>query len=132
MIDSLSSSDISIYGGNFFILLLIAFFSFYISLIITHYYSSITPSLLHHISFLFHHSGGSNTSDIGGGAAANRSKHFTTLAYSADGSCILAGAYVRSYVHMYICMCMYMWILSTHCTHVFQAFLLQFLDGLLL
>jgi periodic tryptophan protein 2 len=34
--------------------------------------------------------GGANSSEIGGNAAANRSKHFTTVAYTADGSCILA------------------------------------------
>lgn len=35
--------------------------------------------------------GGRNSADIGGGASANRSKHFNTVVYTADGSCILAG-----------------------------------------
>lgn len=71
----------------------IFFFSFLLySSIDSPFFLFVSPSCP--FSLFFHvPPGGSNSSDIGGGAAANRSKHFTTLAYTADGSCILAGTY---------------------------------------
>lgn len=39
--------------------------------------------------------GGRNSADMVGAASANRSKHFTTVTYTSDGSCILAGTYAQ-------------------------------------
>lgn len=80
----------------------------FFSILLCHIYSLTSWHSFIYPLILLGYLGGSNSSDIGGGAAANRSKHFTTLAYSADGSCILAGTYVCTlirthvYVHVYV------------------------------